>query len=147
MTIILSSVQPARTDAGEHADVIVHIQARVVAAGLARRKVNGWLITEVGDRLLAGEPELLVDERLVWRVPVQWASPTKGVLAQQVVQVLVDAVSGELMPNSPSAQEIRTACRSPCPFVSCRSCVMATVCLHACRWCLLGLVSRPRNSV
>jgi hypothetical protein len=106
MTIILSSAQPAHGDAGEHTEVIVHIQARIVAAGLARRKVNGWLVMEVGDRLLAGEPELLVDDRLVWRVPVEWTSPTKGVLAQQVGQVLVDAVSGELIPNSPTPQEI-----------------------------------------
>lgn len=106
MTIILSSVQPSHADAGEHTEVIVHIQARILAAGLARRKVNGWLILEVGDRLLAGEPELLVDDRLVWRVPVEWTSPTKGVLAQQVGHVLVDAMSGDLIPNSATLQEI-----------------------------------------
>ena len=106
MTIILSAAQSAHAESGEHAEVIVHVRARVVAPAQARRKVNGWLCLEVGDRLLAGEPELLVDERLVWRVPVQWTSPTMGVLAQQVGQILVDAVSGELVPNSPTAQEI-----------------------------------------
>jgi hypothetical protein len=91
----------------DHAEVIVHIHARIVASTRARRAVNGWLCLEVGDRMLAGEPELLAGERLIWRVPVQWTSPTKGVLAQNVGQVMVDAVTGEILSSQETVQELQ----------------------------------------
>lgn len=107
MSVILSSSQMSKTSADdEHAEVIVHIHARIIAPAKARRTVNGWLCLEVGDRLLANEPELLAGERLIWRVPVQWTSPTKGVLARNVGQVMVDAVTGEILSNQETIQEL-----------------------------------------
>ena len=109
MTLILSSTQMNNSDADDdHAEVIVHVHARIVAPTRARRAVNGWLCLEVGDRMLAGEPELLVGEKLIWRVPVQWTSPTRGVLAHDVGQVMVDAVTGEILSSQDTtAQEIQ----------------------------------------
>jgi hypothetical protein len=89
------------------AEVIVHVHARIVTSAKARRTANSWLCLEIGDRLLAGEPELLVGDRLVWRVPVQWTSPTTGVLARSIGQIMVDAVSGEILANQATAQEIQ----------------------------------------
>ena len=57
--------------------------------------------------MLAGDPELLVGDRLIWRVPVQWTSPTTGVLAQSVGQIMVDAVTGEILANNAAAQEMQ----------------------------------------
>lgn len=108
MTIVLESsyAQPAATSE-EFTDVIVHISARVVSATRARRKVNGWLVQQVGDRLLAGEPELTVGERLLWRVPVRWTSPIKGELARIDLSIIVDAATGEVMADDSTAQEIQ----------------------------------------
>jgi hypothetical protein len=91
----------------EHAEVIVHIHARIVASVRVRRKVNGWLCLEVGDRMLAGEPELMIGDQLVWRVPVHWTSPTTGVRAQSVGHILVDAMTGELLAGPSTAREMQ----------------------------------------
>lgn len=108
MNLILSSNQLTHSGAeNDHADVIVHLHARVIAPNRARRAANGWLTLEVGDRMLAGEPELLVGETLIWRVPVRWTSPTRGVLAQNVGQVMIDAVSGEILSTTENIEEMQ----------------------------------------
>jgi hypothetical protein len=110
MTVVLFPSNPSgaatNPSSDDHTEVFIHLHARIVTHAWARRKVNGWLCMEVGDRMLAGEPELLVGERLIWRVPVQWTSPTTGALAQFVDQILVDAVSGELLIDPSTAQEL-----------------------------------------
>ncbi|MCB0022926.1 MAG: hypothetical protein M9936_32410 [Caldilinea sp.] len=107
MTVLLASAQRSPTEGDDaFTDVIVHINARVVSAARVRRKVNGWLTMEAGDRLLAGEPELMLGERLIWRVPIRWTSPTQGVLARMELAILVDAASGDFAPGSPTSQEI-----------------------------------------
>ncbi len=96
MTVLLASTQKTPSESGDaFTDVVVHIDMRVVSAARVRRKVNGWLAMEAGDRLLAGEPELMLGERLIWRVPIRWTSPTQGVLARMEFTVLVDAKSGD----------------------------------------------------
>jgi hypothetical protein len=108
MTVVLSSAQVTKASADDDlAEVIVHVHARIVAPARARRTANGWLCLEVGDRMLAADPELLVSDRLIWRVPVQWTSPTTGVLAQSVGQIMVDAVTGEILANQATAQEMQ----------------------------------------
>jgi hypothetical protein len=62
----------------DYADIVLHVRARILSAVRARRKANGWLAMEGGDRLLAGDPELVIDEHLRWRVPVHWTSPKKA---------------------------------------------------------------------
>jgi hypothetical protein len=81
----------------DYADIVLHVNARIISAARARRKANGWLAMEAGDRLLAGEPELIIDEQLRWRVPVHWTSPTKGVLAERVHDLMMDAVTGDIL--------------------------------------------------
>jgi hypothetical protein len=46
---------------------------------------------------LAGDPEPIIGEQLIWRVPVHWTSPSKGILAEQIADVLIDARSGEVL--------------------------------------------------
>ena len=108
MTVLLASTQKTPSESGDaFTDVVVHIDARVVSAAYVRRKVNGWLAMEAGDRLLAGEPELMLGERLIWRVPIRWTSPMQGVLARMEFAVLVDAKSGDFAAGSPTSQEIQ----------------------------------------
>jgi hypothetical protein len=91
----------------DYAEIILHVSARIMSAARTRRKTNGWLCLEVGDRMLAGEPELVIGERLLWRVPVQWTSPTQGLLAERVCDVLVDAMTGEVLDQANQTQMIQ----------------------------------------
>ena len=103
MTVaILSSAAAGSLPETDYADIVLHVSARVISAARSRRKANGWLAMEAGDRLVAGEPELVIDEQLRWRVPVHWTSPTKGALVERVCDLLLDAVTGEVL--DPQAQ-------------------------------------------
>jgi hypothetical protein len=109
MTVVLATIHTSPAAANEQfTDVIVHVNARVLSAAQVRRKVNGWLMLEVGDRLLAGEPELVLGEQLIWRVPVDWTSPSTGTLARTHLLVMVDAATGAILPDSPTPQEIES---------------------------------------
>lgn len=97
MTVaILSSAAKGGLPETDYADIVLHVNARIVSAARARRKANGWLAMEAGDRLVAGEPELMIDDQLRWRVPVHWTSPTKGLLTERVCDLLLDAATGEV---------------------------------------------------
>ncbi len=105
-TVLFAPVQPNGVNSVDYTQVIVQVDARVVSAVRARRRVNGWLCLDVGDRVLAGEPELLIANPLCWRVPIDWTSPTTGTLAERVCDVLVDAVSGEILEPDKKRVEI-----------------------------------------
>ncbi len=64
-----------------------------VSAVVARQKANRYLLMNLGDQLHAGEPELMVGERLWWRVPVLLGLSQGGYLGK-VGELLVDAQSG-----------------------------------------------------
>lgn len=99
---ILSSAVGSSLPETDYADLVLHVNARIISAARARRKANGWLAMEAGDRVVAGEPELVIDDQLRWRVPVHWTSPTKGLLAERVCDLLLDAVTGDV--PDPQAQ-------------------------------------------
>lgn len=91
----------------DYADIVLHVNVRIMSATRARRKANGRLAMEAGDRLLAGEPELIIGEQLRWRVPVHWTSPTKGVLVERVYDLMVDAVTGDVPGEQAQIQAIQ----------------------------------------
>lgn len=108
MTVmILSAGATGKLPETDYADIVLHVNARILSATRVRRKANGWLAMEAGDRLLAGEPELVIDEQLRWRVPVHWTSPTKGILAEHICELLIDAVTGEVPNQQSQIQEIQ----------------------------------------
>ncbi len=85
----------------------VHLSADVnVTALMARRKVNAFLATNVGNLLLADEPALTVGERIVWRVPVDLTAPPAGRVGR-IGEVDVDIESGELLLSEAQIEEIR----------------------------------------
>lgn len=95
-TIELTNVLPRV--AGAHVDVTVQVSASLnITATAARRKVNVFLLDQVGTGLGGGDPILIVmQDRLCWRVPVMLALSPRGLLGQ-VGQVDLDAQSGELL--------------------------------------------------
>jgi hypothetical protein len=82
---------------------------------LARRKANGWLVSNVGS-VLAQQPQLLqVDDRLVWQFKAFLA--TKGYpLRGPVGLVDVDAYTGELLSGEDVAAQIITNATACCLY-------------------------------
>lgn len=62
----------------------------------ARRQVTAWLVSEVGNMLIGGPPQLVISHKTVWRVPVTLTSSEVGPVGE-VGAVEVDAESGELL--------------------------------------------------
>ena len=61
----------------------------------AKRKVGRFVADEIGYLLRAGEPKLVVGQRMVWRVPVTLALPTAGDIGQ-TGEIDVDVDTGKL---------------------------------------------------
>jgi hypothetical protein len=64
-------------------------------AQAARRRVNKLLLDRVG-LFYSEKPSLVVGERLLWRVPVIFSTPTTGPLGQ-VGELDVDVQTGEIL--------------------------------------------------
>jgi hypothetical protein len=78
-------------------DIHISIVARVnIDARTARRRATAWLVTNVGNMLVGGAPQLVISQQTVWRVPVLLTSPSVGTVGQMGT-VDVDAESGELL--------------------------------------------------
>lgn len=77
----------------QFAEFLVEKQPSTVSAREARRQVSVWLVREVGNLLMGGQPEFVPGDRPVWRVPVVVA----GGGGQWAGTISVDARSGELL--------------------------------------------------
>ena len=91
----------------EMRDITLPVQAEVkiefsltaqvnVTDVMAQRKVSKLLLDEVGNLLYGERPSLVVERRLLWRVPVWLGSPTHGPVGQ-VGTLDVDAQTGEIL--------------------------------------------------
>ena len=79
-------------------------QQRVpVDARAARRRVSAWLVRDVGNLLMGGEPEYVPGERPVWRVPVVAPYGRQG----GATFVDVDAQTGSLLIADDTSQKIQ----------------------------------------
>lgn len=76
--------------------VNVHIEADVLPAEVVRRKANVWLLTNVGNLLGAENPELMIKDKLMWRVDVVLTSPTRGHIGK-VGNLCLDATTGDVV--------------------------------------------------
>jgi hypothetical protein len=82
------------------------LTARVnVTDVIAQRKVSKLLLDEVGNLLYGERPSLVVERRLLWRVPVWLGSPTRGPIGQ-VGSLDVDAQTGEILFTQEVLEEI-----------------------------------------
>lgn len=76
-----------------------------IDAETAQRSTTGWLISEVGNKLMAGTPQLVVANRTLWQVPALLTSSKIGTVGQ-VGTVDVDTVTGKLLVNDELAAQI-----------------------------------------
>ena len=89
----------------------VHMDIRVsadinVGAAMARRRVNAFLATHVGNLLLADEPVMVLTDRIIWRVPVDVTTPTMGRMGR-VGEIDVDIESGEILVDDVQLEGMR----------------------------------------
>ncbi|MCB0211747.1 MAG: hypothetical protein KDJ52_20580 [Anaerolineae bacterium] len=85
----------------------IHLSAEVnVTAVMARRKVNAFLATHVGNLLLADEPVLSLADKIVWRVPVDLTTPAEGRLGR-VAEIEVDVQTGAIAIDEAHIARIR----------------------------------------
>lgn len=76
-----------------------------IGAKEARRKVTAWLVSEVGNMLVAGPPQLVISQQTVWRVPAILTATSVGPVGE-VGAVEVDADNGELLTSDQLVTEI-----------------------------------------
>jgi hypothetical protein len=83
-------------------EIAISVAADVnISATAARQKVNQFVLSEISYMMHAGEPELVIADRIAWRVPVILSLTTRGDVG--VVGVItVDVESGQ-MTISPEA--------------------------------------------
>jgi hypothetical protein len=107
----MSNVNITLTGAGVQDTQELTIQVSIVAtinieAKAARRKVTGWLVSEVGNMLTGGMPQLIINQaRTTWRVPVILSSSFAGPIGE-VGAVEVNTESGELIITPDLRQQI-----------------------------------------
>jgi hypothetical protein len=86
----------------QFAEFLIEKQPRVISAREARRRVNAWLVREVGNLLMGGQPEFIPGDQPMWQVPVIVA----GSPDQPAGSIYVDARSGELLVNESTPGQI-----------------------------------------
>jgi hypothetical protein len=78
-------------------NIQVSIAATVnVTAKTARRQATSWLVSEVGNMLVGGTPQLVISQKTAWRVPVILTSSAAGPVGE-VGMVEIDAENGQLL--------------------------------------------------
>ena len=85
----------------------LHLSATVnVTAFSARQKVTGFVADEISTNMHAGEPRLVVSERIIWRVPVILSLPPSGDRGE-VGTIDVDVETGQLVVTRSLVEEIK----------------------------------------
>lgn len=77
-----------------------------ITSFVARQRVNRYLLMNTGNLIHAMEPDLVIGDRMCWRVPIGYSLPDQGLLGE-VGQIFVEAINGNLLlENSTPIQEI-----------------------------------------
>ena len=75
------------------------------SAVAARQKVNSFVLSEISYMMHAGEPELVVSDRVVWRVPVVLSLTSHGDVGD-VGAITVDVESGQMAISPETMDEL-----------------------------------------
>ena len=66
-----------------------------ISAYAAKQKVNGFVLSELSYMMHAGDPKLVVDEHILWQVPVILSQTSRGDVGE-VGTIDVDVETGQL---------------------------------------------------
>ena len=92
-----SSISPLLLPSNADVEVSVKIHTPLrITSHVAKQKVNVQIPLHCGQSFVVDEPELQINERICWRVPVWVTHPMKGKLAC-IGDVRVDAQTGEVL--------------------------------------------------
>lgn len=86
------------------AEFLLQQRRGTIDARTARRKVSAWLVRDVGNLLMGGEPEYVPGEQPVWRVPVLVTHGRRGC----AMSVDVDVQTGDLLITKDTPQQVLT---------------------------------------
>jgi len=84
------------------AEFLLQQRQFAIDARAARRRVSQWLVRDVGNLLMGGEPELIPGDLPVWRVPVLVTRGRRG----RASYVDVDARAGDLLVTDDTPQKV-----------------------------------------
>lgn len=94
MTVALESLSRPRSG---RLDVDVRLSCEInYTAVVARRRVSGYVASNVSVLMGGENPTLVLADRIVWRVPVVLTMPGHGVLGR-VGEIDVDVETGEIL--------------------------------------------------
>jgi hypothetical protein len=87
-------------------EVDVRVTADInVSAFSARQKVNTFVLNDISYMMHAGNPELVLADRILWRVPIVVSQTSVGDIGQ-VGQIDVDVETGQLLVTPQLVSEI-----------------------------------------
>jgi len=115
----MASIVTALPETG-HLEIDIKVRAEMkFSARAARQKVNHFVLSEISYMMHAGEPALVVDRQIRWRVPVILSLTSKGDVGE-VGSIDVDVETGHLLVNPRLVMEIEAraqdlATRAPHP--------------------------------
>lgn len=105
-TVVFAPIQADSAESAEFTQLSIYVNARIISAVHAKRIANGWLLWNIGERIAVGSPELVLDERLLWRFPLRWTAAKTGVLAELAVELRINALTGEVLADESTSIEI-----------------------------------------
>lgn len=73
-----------------------------IDARTARRTVSAWLVRDVGNLLMGGEPVYVPGDRPIWRVPVLVSRGQRGCASY----INVDAYTGDLLITEHTSEKV-----------------------------------------
>lgn len=109
-----NEAQSGQAMASKAGRVQIQVTADVnITASIARRLVNTELMKKVGQMIMAGEPELLVDgQKIYWKVPFLVVPPENDPKTYLTGRyALVDAISGIYMLGKKEIEELKAVAR------------------------------------
>jgi len=87
-------------------DVKISVEATIhIGMDIARKRAISWLVSEVGNMLSVGKPQLIITAKTFWRYPVTLTSSQSGVLGE-VGAVDVDAQTGAVVSSEQLKKQI-----------------------------------------
>ncbi len=95
-----------------HLEVDIKVRADVnISAFTARQKINNFVLNEISYMMHAGEPSLVVADRIYWRVPVILSLTSHGDVGE-VGQLDVDVETGQIQVTSQQIAEMEARAES-----------------------------------
>jgi hypothetical protein len=90
-----------------HLEIDIKVSANVnVSAFTARQKANNFILSEISYMMHAGEPTLVLGERIYWRVPIILSLTSRGDVGENELNAVAGFAKVEPKNNNPQISQI-----------------------------------------